>query len=358
MAEDSAGTTSDSADEDLELLGFDSPEVPVEPIKAQIPPSPEIPEVETKRPPSTKPPEAFGRVLQAEATRAGLTNEDLAKIPEAVVVDTIQEAMPVEKVPVAKQRREIIPSRRRNNPPAPGKTPKPIRRIGQLPETRTVQDDIPVPAPNQPTDIEPEKFHSMNEHKEGNFRVPPLVRDPKLVRTAPSNTETSKFLDGELPRHIERGVTYPHPVLLVFTSFVLVMTKMLLYVCAIAIPLVTFLNPDNLASYWWLPALLLSFGAVFLISANKTRCKVCTCHLFFKRNCHTHNKAHRVPLLGQPTSAALHLLLFKWLRCMYCGTAIRIRKPTADEKEAMVEVEHQPQVDPKAAAKTASQGEY
>ena len=67
------------------------------------------------------------------------------------------------------------------------------------------------------------------------------------------------------------------------------------------------------------------FGLGFLIVASKARCRVCSCPLFYVRLCRKHQAAHYVPLVGIACSTALHLLFFKWMRCMYCGTAIRLR---------------------------------
>ncbi|MCP4846426.1 MAG: hypothetical protein GY899_00575 [Verrucomicrobiaceae bacterium] len=72
-------------------------------------------------------------------------------------------------------------------------------------------------------------------------------------------------------------------------------------------------------------------GLGFLIVASKARCRVCSCPLFHVRLCRKHRAAHYVPMIGIASSTALHLLFFKWMRCMYCGTAIRLRHSKASK---------------------------
>ncbi|MEM0895988.1 MAG: hypothetical protein AAGJ79_03805, partial [Verrucomicrobiota bacterium] len=310
-------TVPESADEELELLGFDETPAPAQPT--------DPPQASAGATPT-----AFGHVLQAEAKRAGLDGTDLSKIPEAVVVESIPEAVPIDQVPLAKQRREIIATRRRPRPTSANAGGE-VRRIGRLPESRNVEAEIPLPVSEPAPDMNPEKFLTLDDAKDGNFRVAPLQRDPSLVRTTPQKIERTKFLDGELPRHVERGVTYPQPGRLFSTSLFVLLAKGFGIANVIILPWVAITNREGFMGFWWLMGGFVVFGLGFLILANKTRCKVCTCHLFFKKNCFIHNKAHRVPFLGAAGSAALHLLLFRWLRCMYCGTAIRLRKPSSEE---------------------------
>ena len=71
--------------------------------------------------------------------------------------------------------------------------------------------------------------------------------------------------------------------------------------------------------------ILLILGCMQLHFAGRSRCRICSCNLFYSKNCHKNRKAHLIPGLGYVASAALHLLTFGWFRCMYCGTAIRLR---------------------------------
>ena len=123
------------------------------------------------------------------------------------------------------------------------------------------------------------------------------------------------------------------PGRVIYTSVMLLLFKLALVATMIGLTAVALIEPDNLAYALWLPASLVVFGIMFVMSANRTRCRICSCHMFYNRRCFKHQKAHRLFGFGHAGSAALHALLFKWLRCMYCGTAIRLRQPKPDSEE-------------------------
>ena len=66
-------------------------------------------------------------------------------------------------------------------------------------------------------------------------------------------------------------------------------------------------------------------GLIHLIINSKVRCRVCSCPLFYSQRCYKNKKAHLVNGIGYVASLALHIVVFQWFRCMYCGTAIRLR---------------------------------
>lgn len=67
---------------------------------------------------------------------------------------------------------------------------------------------------------------------------------------------------------------------------------------------------------------LLVFGTL----AAQGRCCVCRQRQFLPKNCLKHTKAHRFPLLGHILPTALHAIIFGWFYCIYCGTAVQIKK--------------------------------
>lgn len=73
---------------------------------------------------------------------------------------------------------------------------------------------------------------------------------------------------------------------------------------------------------------LLGFALLAIFSlalCHSTTCRVCGTKEFVANRSLKHKKAHRLPLLGPVVSSALHLLLFGWIYCMFCGTAVRTR---------------------------------
>ena len=174
----------------------------------------------------------------------------------------------------------------------------------------------------QPLDLS--RIVSSEEYNKGKTHAAPLSRGTKI--SGGRDPQRKKFLQGALSRLVERGVVHPLPFRLVFSAILLLLSKFFLmalviifFVLALTgnIRLVTELIPFFLA--------FIPFGLGFLIVASRARCRVCSCPLFYVRLCRKHQAAHYVPLVGIASSTALHLLFFKWMRCMYCGTAIRLR---------------------------------
>ena len=174
----------------------------------------------------------------------------------------------------------------------------------------------------QPLDLS--RIVSSEEYNKGKTHAAPLSRGTKI--SGGRDPQRKKFLQGTLSRLVERGVVHPLPFRLVFSAILLLLSKFFLmalviifFVLALTgnIRLVTELIPFFLA--------FIPFGLGFLIVASRARCRVCSCPLFYVRLCRKHQAAHYVPLVGIASSTALHLLFFKWMRCMYCGTAIRLR---------------------------------
>jgi hypothetical protein len=48
--------------------------------------------------------------------------------------------------------------------------------------------------------------------------------------------------------------------------------------------------------------------------------------MYVPKHCLKNRKAHHLPLLGHIGAVALHVMVFKWFNCTFCGTSIRIKK--------------------------------
>ncbi|MEZ5303121.1 MAG: hypothetical protein R3F11_21135 [Verrucomicrobiales bacterium] len=119
---------------------------------------------------------------------------------------------------------------------------------------------------------------------------------------------------------------YPLPGRAKIGAFFCALAVFLMPVALIGTPVMMFVFPEYFFHFLWVYAALLvaAFGYIWI--SLKIRCRVCSCHLYHSKNCHKHVKAHRPYPLGYSFSAAVHTLLFNWVRCMYCGTAIRFKE--------------------------------
>lgn len=177
-------------------------------------------------------------------------------------------------------------------------------------------------------------FRTFEDYKGGRMPVRPLDRKSLTVgedQESSTDLEQEEFeADQEIKKRMPiwhvRGVQYPSPFRAYFGAFVTVMAILCVIasaaMCVIA-PI--YLNGNRLALIIPFSGAVL-FGLCYLLFAVGVHCRVCSCHLFYSRRCLKNKKAHRLlgglPMLAQ----SMHMLLFRWFRCMYCGTAIRLKR--------------------------------
>ncbi len=156
----------------------------------------------------------------------------------------------------------------------------------------------------------------------GNDRVA-LIRGPR--------EETNKGRDPKSRFYI-RGVLHSHPVSLASGAFfTLAMVVLLpLGVAATTLLLLSDIMPEH---FGWAPKSLLAFpfsvplfGLGYLFWGLPGSCRICSQKLFVPKICLKNAKAHQLPLMGHIIPLCIHILLFRWFRCTYCGTPVRLKK--------------------------------
>jgi hypothetical protein len=155
--------------------------------------------------------------------------------------------------------------------------------------------------------------------------------DERLALIRGPLEETNKGRDSSSRRYI-RGVLHSHPVSLKVGAVVT-----LLLACALPVGIVSaallLLSSELPEKFGWVPKWLLVFpislpvlSIAWLIWSMNGSCRICGQKAFVPRRCLKNSKAHRLPGLGYIIPVAIHMLLFKWFRCSYCGTPVRLKK--------------------------------
>ncbi len=169
----------------------------------------------------------------------------------------------------------------------------------------------------------------------------PAVRKPSVVKMAHEDerialirsprVETNKGRNPQSRRYI-RGVLHSHPVSLTLGALVTMVLWLLLPVAIISAGLLM-LSREVPENFGWVPEWLLAFpvvlplvGLAWLLWGMTGSCRVCGQRLFVPRMCLKNSKAHHFPGLGHILPLCFHILLFRWFRCTYCGTPIRLKK--------------------------------
>jgi hypothetical protein len=157
---------------------------------------------------------------------------------------------------------------------------------------------------------------------EENSRIA-LIRGPRL--------ETNLGRDPQSRWYI-RGVLHSHPKSMMLAAFVTLILAVMLPFALISAALL-FVSRELPSYFSWVPGWLLVFpvalpvlGIIYLIWGIHGSCRICGQRLFVPKMCMKSPKAHYRPWLGYIVSVSLHLLLFKWFRCTYCGTPVRLKR--------------------------------
>ena len=120
-----------------------------------------------------------------------------------------------------------------------------------------------------------------------------------------------------------RGVLNPHIWRMRISSFITLLMFVLMPASLTALGMV--MKTKNL---WWfaVPAVFLVIFFFYLTVASRMKCRVCGQPVFSPKSCRKHIKAHRSRMFGYIIPTSIHMILFHWFRCIYCGTSVRLRK--------------------------------
>ena len=150
-----------------------------------------------------------------------------------------------------------------------------------------------------------------------------LIRGPRM--------ETNKGRDPRSRRYV-RGVLHSHPVSLSMGALLTLTLATMLPIGMISAGLLL-LSGEVPAHFGWVPKWLLAFpaslpllGIAWLIWGMHGSCRICGQKLFVPKMCLKNSKAHHIFGLGHIIPTSLHILLFRWFRCTYCGTPVRLKK--------------------------------
>jgi hypothetical protein len=150
-----------------------------------------------------------------------------------------------------------------------------------------------------------------------------LIRGPRV--------ETNRGRDPQSPFFI-RGVLHSHPISMGVGALVTLVLAFLLPASIVSAALL--LLSDIMSPHFhWVPKWLLAFplalpivGLAYLFWGLGGSCRICGQRQFVPRMCLKNTKAHHVRGLGYIVPVSVHMLLFKWFRCTYCGTPVRLKK--------------------------------
>ena len=168
----------------------------------------------------------------------------------------------------------------------------------------------------------------------------PLVRvatakagpeDERLTLLRSPRPETNAGRDPGSRFYI-RGVLHDRPFLVWFGGLFVVLLQLCIPLAVIAAPLLI-LSDQVPEKFSWVPGWVIAFPIALPVLAllyglvgARAKCRVCAQRMYVPKHCLKNRKAHHLPLLGHIGAVALHVMVFKWFNCTFCGTSIRIKK--------------------------------
>jgi hypothetical protein len=129
-----------------------------------------------------------------------------------------------------------------------------------------------------------------------------------------------------------RGVLHDRPYVVWFGGIFLVLLQICIPLAVIAAPLLI-LSDQRPEDFAWVPRWIIAFpialpvlGVLYALIGSRAKCRVCAQRMYVPKQCLKNKKAHHLPLLGYIGAVALHVIIFRWYNCTFCGTSIRIKK--------------------------------
>jgi Domain of unknown function (DUF4332) len=150
-----------------------------------------------------------------------------------------------------------------------------------------------------------------------------LIRGPKAGTNLGRNPESRRFI---------RGVLHSHPVSMTTGAIV----TLLLFSClpfAVISSALLLLSDQFPVHFKWVPIWILGFpfslpilGLAYAIWGHSGSCRICGQKQFVPKMCLKNSKAHHIRGFGNIIPTCFHMILFRWFRCVYCGTPVRLKE--------------------------------
>lgn len=188
--------------------------------------------------------------------------------------------------------------------------------------------------PQQRLEIDASRLKSTDAMTVGTVRAArstPLEEDDRVALIRGPRMETNRGRSASSPFYV-RGVLHSHPISLGVGAVVTLILAVVLPASILSAALLL-LSDQFPVHFSWVPKWLLAFplslpifGIAYLIWGLGGSCRICGQKQFVPRVCIKNIKAHHVRGLGYIIPVSVHMLLFKWFRCTYCGTPVRLKK--------------------------------
>ena len=176
----------------------------------------------------------------------------------------------------------------------------------------------------KPAPLDKSRILSMEEYQQEGSKVaqPAEPKQNNLTRT--TRKETNEGVNPESKFFI-KGVLHQDIPKFKIGSYAFLFFNLLILIIFAVTPLAII----DKEKYWWCifaPGLMLPAAFIYFTVCQKASCPICTQKQYALKRCLKHKNAHHWPVFGYMLPTCLHALFFKWFRCIFCGTSVRIKE--------------------------------
>ena len=174
------------------------------------------------------------------------------------------------------------------------------------------------------TRINKEKIISMETFREKGSHIEPLISTSAGDLTRATRQETNAGVDPSSRKYV-RGVLHKRAAGFKFSIFAYFMC-ILCFLAGVLMPLLMLVDKQKFEWAIWSPLLIIVALLIYLMFTGRAQCPICNQKQFAPKRCLKHRNAHHSGLFGYMLPTALHAFMYKWFRCIFCGTSVRLKE--------------------------------
>jgi len=183
-------------------------------------------------------------------------------------------------------------------------------------EPRSTSEDSPV--------LDMSRILKMETFKKEGSHVTPIAQDEGINHTKTTSKETNEGVNPDSKFYV-KGVLHKSASRFKSGCRWYIIVNLLIFL-SFAITSLVLVDRDKYEWAVWAPLLGLLGIIIYFSAAQRSSCPICNQKQFAPKRCLKHKNAHKWPLFGYMLPTAVHALLFRWFRCIFCGTAVRLKK--------------------------------
>lgn len=200
----------------------------------------------------------------------------------------------------------------------------PTLPVKQIENEKPLLFDKPSLTKKEPQALDLSRIISIETFQNEGSHVKPIASKEDVNHIKTVSKEANKGLSPQ-SRFYVKGVLHRDVSKFKFSCRWFILSNILIFLSFAITPFVI-LDKDKYSWAIWAPLLAVLGAILYLSLAQGSKCPVCNQKQFAPKICRKHKNAHHWPIFGHMLPTAIHALLFKWFRCIYCGTSIRLKK--------------------------------